>query len=99
MSANDKVCQSDDADKEIRRVCSILESIAKNYTPCSDEAAALEDAALAYIAVQQQANLEKQYSRLRLACGGNIPGEMKARLWRHGIEPDDLDDDKNGKRK
>ena len=92
MSTNDTpVSQHGALDKEMRRVCSILESIVKNYAPDSDEASAIRDAALAYTVVQQREALRKQYWRLRLAFGGQISEEMKVDLRRHGIEPDDLE--------
>ena len=92
MSANDTPDSRYEAiDKEMRRVCSILESIGKNYAPDSDEATAIRDAALAYTVVQQRNALRKQYWRLRLAFGGQISEEMKANLRRHGIEPNDFE--------
>ena len=92
MSTNDNAAATHGAiDKEVRRVCSILESITKNYPADSDEATAIRDAALAYTVVQQQDALRKSYWRFRLAFGGHISEEMKADLRRHGIEPDDLE--------
>jgi hypothetical protein len=82
----------DPSDAEIRRVCSILESISKAYHADSDEAKALKDAALAYIVVHQHDALKKKYQHFRLAVGGDLTDEMKADLRRHGIEPDDLED-------
>jgi hypothetical protein len=82
-------------DEEIRRVCSILESIAKNYPSDSDEALAIGDAAGAYILVQQRGALKKAYEQLLHASGGQLSDEMKAKLRRIGIEPDELDDDGN----
>ena len=81
------------SDAEIRKVCAILESIYKAYPADSDEAKAVRDAALAYIVVQQYDNLRNKYRDLRLALGGDVTEEMKADLRRHGIEPDDLEDD------
>jgi hypothetical protein len=92
MDANDSITSGYDAiDKEMRRVCSILELVAKNYAPSSDEATAIRDAALAYTVVQQRDALKKQYWRLRLALGGQLSEEMKAGLRRQGIEPNDLE--------
>jgi hypothetical protein len=85
----------DGTDEEIRRVCSILESIAKNYPADSDEAVAVRDAASAYIPVQQHQALTKRYRQLVLAAGGQLTDEMKHDLRRHGIEPDNFDDDNN----
>ncbi|MEN6497669.1 MAG: hypothetical protein ABFD16_25500 [Thermoguttaceae bacterium] len=94
MSTNDSTASGHDAiDEEMRRVCSILEAIGKNYAPDSDEGIAIRDAALAYIVVQQRDALRKQYWRLRCACGGQISEELKADLRRHGIEPNDLENE------
>jgi len=94
MSTSDTpVPRYDAIDKEMRRVCSILESIGKNYAPDSDEATAIRDAELAYTVVQQRDALKKQYWRLRLAFGGQISEEMKADLRRHGIEPNHLENE------
>ena len=81
-----------DTDQDVRRVCVILESIAKNYPSDSDEALAIRDAAAAYIAVRQYEGLKNAYRRLVLASGGQLSEEMKAKLRRHGIEPEDFDD-------
>ena len=81
--------QGGDSDTKIREVCSILESIAKQYPPDSKNAQAIRDAALAYIAVHQHNRIKKSYDRLRVAFGGSLTEEMKADLRRHGIEPDE----------
>ena len=86
---------TNDTYEEIERVCSILESIAKNYPSDSDEALAIRDAARAYQLVQQRGALKKAYQQLLLASGGQLSDEMKAKLRSVGIEPDDLDDDGN----
>ena len=91
-SAN-RMTDRDPSDAEIRRVCAILESISKAYTVDSDEAKAINDAALAYIVVHQHDILKKKYLDLRLAVGGDLTDEMKADLRRHGIGPNDLEDD------
>jgi hypothetical protein len=83
----------DPSDAEIRRVCAILESISKAYPADSDEANAIKDAALAFIVVRQLDALKRKYQDLRLAVGGDLTDEMKADLRRHGIEPEDLEDD------
>ncbi len=88
---------TNDTDEEIRRVCSILESIANNYPPESDEHLAIRDAACAYSVVQQHKAVKKVYQQLILACRGQLPEETKARLRQHGIEPDDFDDEDNPK--
>jgi hypothetical protein len=93
MSTNDDAAQGNAVDQEVRRVCAILQSIAANYAPDSDEALAIRDAALAYTIVQQREMLQKQYWRLRLAFGGHLSEKVKADLRRQGIEPDDFDDE------
>lgn len=80
------------SDAEMQRVCAILETISKTYPVDSDEANAIRDAALAYTIVHQHEALKKNYKKLRLAFGGNLTDEMKADLRRHGIEPDDLEE-------
>jgi hypothetical protein len=83
----------DPSETEMRRVCTILETIAKAFPEDSNEANAIRDAALAYTVVYQHETLKKRYESLRLAFGGELTDEMRADLRRHGIEPDDLDDD------
>ena len=56
---------------------------------------AIRDAALAYTLVQQREALKKQYWQLRCTLGGQLSEEMEANLRRHGIEPDDLDNDRS----
>ena len=90
---NDQPLKPDPSESKIRRVCAILESISKAYPADSDEADAIRDAALAYIVVHQHDTLKKKYESLRLALGGHLTDKMKADLRRHGIEPDDLEDD------
>ena len=81
----------DDSEAELVRVCSILESIAKQYPSDSEEARTIGDAALAWIAVHQHKALRRSYDKLRMACGGSFSEEVKADLRRHGIDPDELD--------
>jgi hypothetical protein len=57
---DDSESRFDAVDHEIRRVCSILESIAERYAAESDEALAIRDAALAYSVVQQRDSLRKR---------------------------------------
>jgi hypothetical protein len=83
----------DPSEAEMERVCAILESISEAYPADSDEANAIRDAALAYTVVHQHNALKRAYQRLRLALGGDLTDEMKADLRRHGIEPDDLEND------
>ena len=88
-----RMTDQDPSDAEIRRVWRILHSISKAYPADSGEAKAIKDAALAFIVVHQHENLKKRYQDFRLAVGGDLTAEMKADLRRHGIEPDDLEDD------
>ncbi|MHB9081551.1 MAG: hypothetical protein ACYC3X_29115 [Pirellulaceae bacterium] len=83
--------QSDDPDVEINRVCSLLESISKQYANGSPEYLALADAALAFIAVNQHQALSQAYQRLKAAFDGELTDEIKARLRGLGIEPSDFD--------
>ena len=84
---------ADDADVEIRRVCSLLESIAKQYPGDSPESLALQDAATAYILVHQRQSLSRAYQSLKAASGGELSEEMIATLRRRGIDPDEFEDD------
>jgi hypothetical protein len=84
MSASDS--------KEVERVCSVLEKLARTFAPGSEEEVALRDAALAYTVVWQNNLLKRKYSQLRGAFGGQLTDEMRADLRRHGIEPDELED-------
>jgi hypothetical protein len=83
----------DDTDNRIREICSILESIANNYPADSKEWMAIRDAAAACSYVQQHKALKNAFHKFLLATGGKLTEEMKNDLRRHGIEPDDLEDD------
>jgi hypothetical protein len=78
---------------DIQRVCDILASVANSFAPDSAEAIAIRDAAIAYTVVQFHGSMKKSYQRLRIASGSELTDEMKADLRRHGIEPDDLEED------
>jgi hypothetical protein len=84
-----------DSEAEMARMCSILESIAKQYPPDSDEALAIRDAALAYIAVRQHKAMQRSYDKLRTAFGGSHGEVVKADLRRHGIDPDELESEES----
>ena len=84
---------ADDDDTEIRRVCSILESIAKQYTADSPEFLALQDAASAFVVVHQRKSLSRAYQNLKVAAGGELTDEMIATFRQFGIDPDELEDD------
>ena len=90
-----KEFDGDSFDAEIRRVCGILESVAKRFAPNSDECLAIRDAALAYTVVHLHEITKKSYEKFRLAFDGQLTEEMKADLRRHGIDPDELDSDKS----
>jgi hypothetical protein len=72
--------QPDDSDAEIDRVCSLLETISKQYADGSPEYRALEDAALAFMAVRQHQAASRAYQRLKAAFNGKLTEEAMARL-------------------
>lgn len=82
-----------EADLEIHRVCSVLESIASQYRPDSAEATALRDAALAYIAVRQHQALKRAYEKLKGVHQGELPAEMEAKLRELGCDLNNLEND------
>lgn len=65
-----------DVDVDIRRVCSLLESIA------------IQDAACAYITVRQTKSLSDAYQSLKNGIGRELTDEMIATLRQRGIAPD-----------
>ena len=77
---------------EMERVCSILESISKNYAADSDEGIAIRDATLAYTVVYQRRSLARAYWRLRFALNDDASemAKIEVQLRRHGIDPDEL---------
>jgi hypothetical protein len=77
-------------EENIRRVCSVLESVAEQYSPNSDEETAIRDAASAFIAVSLHDNLKWAYRKLLTASNGSLRPEVESDLRRHGIEPNDL---------
>ena len=81
-----------ETDAEIRRVCSLLESIAQQYPDGSPESVAIADAAQAFILVRQHHSLAKAYRQLKAAWNGDLTDEMLAKLREHGIDPSDLED-------
>lgn len=78
-------------DTEIRRVCSILEIVAKQYPDDSPESAAIADAAQAFILVRQHESLSSAYRKLKSAHNGELSDEIIANLRSHGIDPSELD--------
>lgn len=77
-----------DVDVDIRRVCSLLESIAKKYPEGSPESIAIQDAACAYITVRQSKSLSDAYQSLKNGIGRELTDEMIATLRQRGIAPD-----------
>jgi hypothetical protein len=93
MSTNDDTSTCEAIEKEIMRTCSILETVANNYSESSDEALAIRNAALAYQIVHQHRGLKQKYDQLCDAFGGELTEEIKTRLRQFGIEPNELDED------
>ena len=79
-----------DPDFELRRDCSILESIALSYAEDSIERRALHRAAEAYLLVYQRRQLLVSFAKLLHAHNGTLPESVKADLRRRGLDPDDL---------
>ncbi len=63
---------TEETDAEIRRVCSILESVASQYSPATPEYEAIKDAATALIVVHQRQSLTSAFRKLKLALGGEL---------------------------
>ena len=82
---------ANETDTEIRRVCSILERVAKRYPDDSPESTAIADAAQAFILVRQHESLARAYRKLKAAHNGELSDEMIAKLHSHGIDPAELD--------
>lgn len=79
-------------DAEIRRVSSILETVAREYPDGSPESNAIADAAQAYIIVQQHKSLAMAYRRLKDGKNGELINEAIAKLRSVGINPQEFDD-------
>jgi len=84
---------ADGYEVETLRVCALLESIAANYPENSPESHALQDAANAYILVQQRQSLQHAFQKLKAARNGQLTDEMITDLRQHGIDPDELEDE------
>ena len=80
-----------ETDAEIRRVCSILESVAGQYSATTPEYHAIKDAATAFIVVHQRQSLTAAFRKLKLALGGGLSPEMTEKLRSRGIDPDEFD--------
>ncbi|WP_437222118.1 hypothetical protein SH661x_002639 [Planctomicrobium sp. SH661] len=80
---------------DFRRVCDILGSVASQFPPESEESKAIRDAALTYQTVQLNKRLKLSYDKLKSALnsGGDLTDEMKDKLRRYGIDPDELDEE------
>jgi hypothetical protein len=89
---------SDDGfhETKIGRVCAILESVANQFAPESDEALAMRDAAMAYATVRHNQELKIGYDHLCSLFEGGLTDEMKGRLQRRGIDTNELEVDDIG---
>jgi hypothetical protein len=67
-------------EEEIKRVNSILESIARQYGQDSDEYHALEEAAHAFLFLVQHESLKASYKRYRMKIGKPLTKAHKAHL-------------------
>jgi hypothetical protein len=83
---------ADETDAEIRRVCSLLESVAEQYPDGSPESDAIADAAQAFLLVRQHKVLARAYRRLKAAHNGELDDEMIAKLRSVGIDEAELED-------
>src|SRR5258708_2315377 len=92
-----RTTDDDSHEAKIGRVCAILEVVAKRFAPDSKEALAVRDAAMAYRTVRENRKRKKSYYDIcalfddRLADG--MTDELRSKLQRNGIEPDELEDD------
>ena len=84
---------SEETDAEIRRVCSILESVANQYSPTTPEYHAIKDAATAFIVVHQRQALTSAFRNLKSAVGGELTPEITDKLRSMGIDPEVFDTD------
>jgi hypothetical protein len=74
--------------KELRRTCEILESIASRFELESAEYAAIRDAASAYTFVNEHRAIRSAYQRWKQAGGGELTPQMNEVLRSMGIDPD-----------
>ena len=81
--------KTSELDIEIRRVCGILETIAKTFREDSEESKAIAEAAEAYIFMQLHHGLRTAYSTYRAAGLKGLTDDQKERLRALGINPDD----------
>jgi hypothetical protein len=72
-------------DAEIRRVCSILESVAKSFPRGSAQSKAVREAAEAYIFLQTHRSLKAAYGRFREMCQTELTAAQKWTLREMGI--------------
>jgi hypothetical protein len=85
MTSDSHDPNANETDTEIRRVCSLLESIAQQYPDGSPESVAIADVAEAFILVRQHQSLARAYQRLKVASNGELSDEMVAKLREQGI--------------
>ncbi len=90
-AADDDRTEANDLQVRMLQTCSILEQISKQFADESVEATAIREAAQAVTLIQQHRSLRNAYQKLLSASGGKLDAEMRTRLLRMGIDPDDLD--------
>ncbi len=78
---------------ELRRVCHIMEGIAKRHDLAEDEHQALETAAIALMAANLTNALQTSYKKLADAHNGNIPDDVRNDMLARGIDIDSLETD------
>jgi hypothetical protein len=72
-------------DAEIRRVCSILESVAKSFPRGSAQRKAIREAAEAYVFLQLHRNLKAAYDKFRRKCQTGLTVAQKQAIREMGI--------------
>ncbi|HWE37298.1 MAG TPA: hypothetical protein VG406_12090 [Isosphaeraceae bacterium] len=80
---------SPESNPEFEKVCAILESVASNYAPESEEARAIQAAAEAYIYVQLHVGLNQAYQRFKRMGLDGLTDVQSQILRDMGIEPED----------
>jgi hypothetical protein len=80
-------------ESNLRRICSVLESVAKRPGTSKEEIEALETAAVALMAVNMGKATQRAYGQLSSAHNGNIPEKLKAKLQSMGFDVDTIQQD------
>ena len=73
--------------ESVERVCSILERLAMQFAPDSDERHAVEEASYALVFLTSQKALKASYEKYRGRCGKPLTKAQQAVLKQYGIEP------------